>query len=77
MKEDFNVGNIDATAKVYPIRGSFKEYTCVQPSDYTKNKGRNCSITEILNKFYARYKKRAGIDRLFFYIAAGKYLIIS
>ena len=47
-KEDYNVPNIDATARVYPIRGSFKKYNCVAFSDYMKNKGRNCSIAEPL-----------------------------
>ncbi len=44
--EDYNVGNIDATAPVYPIRGSFKKYTCLEVTDFRKNKGINCSITD-------------------------------
>jgi hypothetical protein len=46
MKEDYNVGNIDATAKVYPIRGSFKKYACLEITDFRKNKGINCTITD-------------------------------
>lgn len=30
FKEDYNLPNIDLAAKVYPIRGSFREYSCVR-----------------------------------------------
>lgn len=35
--------DIDTTAPVYPVRGSFSQYQCVEVSDYMKNAGKNCN----------------------------------
>jgi hypothetical protein len=56
MKEDYNVPNIDVTKMVYPIRGSFTQYSCVAYSDYMQNKGKNCMVAEHPNATGLCYK---------------------
>ena len=60
FKEDYNLPNIDLNAKVYPIRGSFQEYSCVRFSDYMQNRGRNCTLNEHPNATGLCYKDSWG-----------------
>ncbi len=45
MKEDYNVPEIDVRAKVYPIRGNFKNYQCNPLSNILHNQGKNCLMS--------------------------------
>ncbi|HEY3741752.1 MAG TPA: hypothetical protein VGL53_17995 [Bryobacteraceae bacterium] len=54
--EDFGVSNIDATAPVFPIRGSFRLYFCSPISKYMGNQGENCLISKHANAKGLCYK---------------------